>query len=262
MSKFIFFTLLFFVCPHFLVQAEQILPQVSTLVSPVELKDPIDDYTDIQFKSVGNFCLSLGSMEKTDSTKVQIIEIKNGGGNLVLPESLYYSSRTWEFSTSDGTAQDLGLYITDEPTDGVASHQQDSWMGFYPRRNLLAYRLEGNQVKVTLPNGEPVIFDATTGVILDGVLRESAPLSKGTRSLSPPQVAYTGQGVMIRADSVANSPQQNGLAIITKGSKTCRVQKSQLWPDISQSSAMHFKFLNDVDLDQFLRLNCHFGLDL
>jgi hypothetical protein len=158
--------------------------------------------------------------------------------------------RDWNFYFQDSARQDLGFSITDGMSTS-GSRAKETYMMVFPRKSLPSIKIEGNHQIVTLPNGETITYDVTTKKILGGVLDDNK--------------VYTGNGIVLRVDRTGNdarfSNSANPTAIITKQGKTCKVSKKSLWPDQSNSSALHFKYASDESFDAFLKQKCGFGLD-
>lgn len=184
----------------------------------------------------GNYdvCISDGDVTPSRFTFTNRIDGKN---------------RLWSFHFENGARQDLAFSISDSP-DGRGSTSKETYIMLFPRKYLPAIRIEGDKQIVTLPTGEVVVYDVTTKRVLSGVFSENK--------------TYSGNGVMIRADQTGNDARygrkNNSTATITKQGKTCKVAKSHLWPDQSDSSALHFKFATDEAFDAFLKQKCGFGL--
>lgn len=157
--------------------------------------------------------------------------------------------REWNFHFENKARQDLGFTILDSK-NGVVSTTKESHFMIFPRHNLPNIRIDGKNQIVTLPNGETIIYDVSSKKITGGVFSEDK--------------VYRGEGVLIRADQTGDdgrfAKKGNTMATITKKGKTCSVPKKELWPDQSQSSALHFKYANDVEFDKYLKKRCKFGL--
>lgn len=165
--------------------------------------------------------------------------------------------REWTFSREGQARQDLGLFISDSP-NGSNSQSQESFLMFFPRKTLPTSKRVGANVVMTLANGETVTFDSNNKVV-NGVLAEQGPVGRGGQSLQPAPIAYRGEGVVVRTDSVGTDSRLGSTAVIQKGSQKCVVSKKELWPDQSDSSALHFKYASDADFENFLRQRCGFG---
>ncbi|MBC7370941.1 MAG: hypothetical protein H7326_05210, partial [Bdellovibrionaceae bacterium] len=158
-------------------------------------------------------------------------------------------SREWHFNYENRARQDLGFLITDVSASGRQTNE--TYMMVFPRKFLPSIRISGNTQVVTLPTGETVTYDIATKKIISGVLNE--------------QKNYSGNGVVVRADQTGSNEArfgkgQHGSATITKSGKSCQVPKKDLWPDQTESSALHFKFATDEDFDEYLKKKCGFGV--
>lgn len=169
-------------------------------------------------------------------------------------------AREWSFNLPGAARQDLSFEIADMP-NATVSLTQESFFMVFPRKTLPNIRTEGAKQIVTLPTGETVTFNTQTKEVVGGVLSEDAPITQGVRALDPAKVSYRGTGVMIRANLRAEDPRLGvGTATITKLGKACKVPLKDLWPDQSDSSALHFRFPRDVEFDQYLKRKCGFGI--
>ena len=157
--------------------------------------------------------------------------------------------REWQFSFENKARQDLGLMITDISAGG--NQTNESYLMLFPRKFLPSIRVSGNSQVVTLPTGETVAYDLVTKKIIGGVLNE--------------QKTYSGNGVMVRADQTGSNEARfakgaNATATISKAGKSCKVPKKDLWPDQTDSSALHFKYATDQEFNDYLQKKCGFGI--
>src|SRR5215467_13006236 len=144
-----------------------------------------------------------------------------------------------------------------------------SVMHFFPRNHLPAIVNLGGRIIVTLPTGEEVEFDAKSHEVLGGVFSE-APVDlnpdKTTRKF--PAIAYTGKGILVRANSRGTDPRIGTTALITTGSPAadcekgtgcdrCEVPSKELW---DQKGAVRFKFSTDEEFARYLVTRCGFAL--
>ncbi len=200
--------------------------------------------------------------ENTSGIRSSMCGSRNGGYEVcisngeVVPTRFKFSSgniekiyRQWDFYFENKARQDLGFTITDSKNGTVSSTKESHFM-IFPRKYLPSIRIDGNNQIVTLPNGEQITYDVTTKKITGGVLNEDK--------------VYNGEGVLIRADQTGDdarfAKKANTTATITKKGQSCKVPKKHLWPDQSQSSALHFKFVTDEEFDSYLKKQCGFGL--
>lgn len=162
-------------------------------------------------------------------------------------------ARTWEFHHENRAKQDIGVTVTDGYYFGRGKASASELM-FFPRKQVQQYANKDGAMEVTLSNGEILKFNAATGAIESGVLKESKPVVRG----KAPTFTYEGTGVMIQMAGMEG----NGLsfaetatnAVITKkGHKPCIVPASELWPNRKTNKANNFKFATDESLDQWLK---------
>ena len=205
-------------------------------------------------------------------------EFSNRGGNTILPNRYNINknllfTRDFQFRFEDRARQDIYLELTDwapsRDKQFRLSELMSSVMHFFPRNNLPAIVNLGGRIVVTLPTGEEVEFDAESHEVLGGVFSE-APVDlnpdKTTRKF--PAVAYTGKGILVRANSRGTDPRISTTALITTGSPAancergagcdrCAVPSKELW---DQKGAVRFKFPTDEEFGRYLLVRCGFTL--
>jgi hypothetical protein len=120
---------------------------------------------------------------------------------------------------------------------------------------------KGEELKVTLPNGEEIVFDAKTKEILRGVFRETAPLDQNPDRFSRKfaSLEYTGTGTLIRVNRRGGDPRLGTTATLTQGKRTCKIPSSLLF-DQDPSSDVNFLFPTDDGLNTLMMKKCGFGL--
>ena len=161
--------------------------------------------------------------------------------------------RTWAFVSSDHSRRESYLWITDDAGSGRLSQLMESVLVFLPRKTLPQIEAAGEEVRVTLPTAEQVIYDKRTRLIKSGALSEGAidllP-DRHNRRFAP--VTYHGTGIMIRADKRGEDPRLiPGNATVTQGSQRCQIKASLLW-----NSDAEFRFASDDEALRVINQNC------
>jgi hypothetical protein len=114
--------------------------------------------------------------------------------------------RIFAFGSSESLAE-VALDIVERVEPSNDAHNWKSVIVMLPRRQLPTRRDVGNEVHMTLPTGEVVVFDGRTNQILRGPLR-AGPIDfnpdRHTRGV--PDVTYTGAGISIKVDHRFNDP--------------------------------------------------------
>lgn len=194
-------------------------------------------------------------------------KLMNAGINRTVPQSGNIVGREFILMFQDLARSDLGLLVWDIP-DEDTSHGHLKLMMFFPREILPAIQLDQNKqnVTVTLPNREEVIFNSETKEIIGGVLKEEPMTQDQYGNAVSPLVTYTGPGVVIEAHRLNEYPVGaiNNIAVIKKrGFPSCQVPVKELWyTDNSKRGNVYFnkKFITDKAFDEFLKSRCKFSI--
>lgn len=122
------------------------------------------------------------------------------------------------------------LYIIDF-AGGPDSHDIKSVIYLLPRTDIPAVTVLGNEVELLLPTGEKVNFDAESGAIKGGALKEGPlDLTKDYRKRRVPNVHYTGDYISIRLDHAYEEPTiGSATAHIQQKDKSCTIARSKLF---------------------------------
>ena len=205
-------------------------------------------------------------------------EFSNHGGNRILPprhdvSKNHFFTRDFQFRFDDRARQDMHLKISDwSPSSDKTfrlSELMNSVLLFFPRHYLPAIAATTDTYIVTLPTGEEAEFNAKTREVTGGVFRENpVDLNPDKTAREFPRIAYTGRGIMVRANARGADPRIGTTAVITAGSPDgecqlanscgqCTVAAKELW---TQTGAVRFKFANDQEFEGFLRTRCGFGI--
>lgn len=122
------------------------------------------------------------------------------------------------------------LYIIDF-AGGPDSHDMKSVIYLLPRTDIPTVNVIGNEVELLLPTGERANFDAETGAIKGGVLKEGPlDLTKDYRKRRAPNVHYTGDFISIRLDHAFEEPTiGSATALVQQKEKSCTIARSKLF---------------------------------
>ena len=225
-------------------------------------------------------------VSKNDNNEIVAFSFSNDSKNSVNPgiEREYYtSSRTYKFEFSSRSFRDIHLEINDVSNlTGLDSH--DNFVTsiiFLPRKNLPYYQAPDNQSincerKLYLPTGEYIILNALTNEIIEGAISEDPmDMTPSRHSRKFAGINYSGNGIMIRADRRAGTPELNykvpfninektTQAIVTHKGKECLVPKAKIWTEVSNSNASPI-FIYDTDeefLDEVANKICKWNLTM
>lgn len=176
------------------------------------------------------------------------------------------ANREYDFSAPGLARLNEGLTIveTSNPNGKDTETTMMTAIVFIPRRFVPALRVsaDGQSAEVILPTGESVLFDANTREIVDGALKETAPIDRSTdrNKRTFAHLAYTGGGIMIRSDQRGDSPKLPVVwgvkkkATITWGSRTCTYPTAAIWnPDDPKNG---FQWLTDDAFYGFVNMAC------
>ncbi len=177
--------------------------------------------------------------------------------------------REYEFMFEDLARSDLGLLLWDSP-DEYESHAHLKIMFFFPREILPAIRYQKDEIIVTLPTREEVVYDLKSYEIIRGVLKEGPIKQKASGEAQAPDVEYTGKGVVIEASALAdwpvnvlNSGAKKIITIKKNGQKNCLVPVGDLWyTDTKFGSNVFFnkKLISNDAFNGYLIKRCGFSL--
>ena len=165
------------------------------------------------------------------------------------------TTREWSFISEDNAINATYMHITDEPTPGTISHLMESAIVLIPRKEKPRAQTVGDEIHVTLPTGEMVIFDAKTKVIKQGAFKEAPIDTNPNRNLRKFMNEYTGEGISLRVDRRGNDPRIGaGNVIITQKGKSCSLPKANVWG--GSADAPRLLFSDDQKLVDFLNSKC------
>ncbi len=184
--------------------------------------------------------------------------LMNHGPNNIVPEqpnSMTMIERNFSFVSDDGSQRENYLWITDSNGSGRVSDYFETMIAFLPRIGQMHIEESGDELIVTLPTGEEVIFNKTHKAIQSGVLSEApVDLNPDRSQRQFAGIKYSGKGIMIRSDSRAADPRLGkSLQVIKAGLTPCTISKDSFW---TQDGYPQFKFLRDEDAFQVIKEKC------
>ena len=242
-----------------------VFAQNTSAVDPVSVVSPplVDgvknslDSDTFQTGGKGDF-----SLIKRDKDRLLVgFAFANHGGNNTLTQVDQANgagpNRTWEFHFDDRARQNIYLSVVDQPNEFL-SQLMNSDLLFFPRKVLPAMSYDSEKFTVTLPNEETVIFNAKTKETMGGVLRETRPVDLSTDKWNRKfaGIEYTGTGVMLRVDKRGSSTRFGTTALITQGTKKCKVPSAKLFNQ-DPAGATVFLFATDESFNEFLKKTCN-----
>jgi hypothetical protein len=236
------------------------LPPLSDRVSPIVAGDQV-----MRSSPFGDFMIT----ESESTGHILGFSLSNTGPNRIIPvpatEVGTGPDREYHFRFQGRARQDIYFSVTDTP-DQYLSNRMESYLYLFPRHNIPAIEMieggsTGEELKVTLPNGEEIVFDAKTKEILRGVFRETAPLDKNPDRFKRKFAAleYSGAGTLIRVNRRGGDPRLGTTATVTRGTKTCKMPSSLLF-DQNPNSDVNFLYPTDEEVQAVLMKKCGFGI--
>ena len=140
---------------------------------------------------------------------------QNKGSPKINPAGLKRTGarREYAFMFADRARENIHLAINDDvKISGRFSHDNMfRELHFFPRRQLPALDIDHSkgQLKVTLPTGEPVVFDQDTMEVVDGALVEAPIDFNRSRHLRRnPEVRYQGKYLAITIAQRGEAPRR------------------------------------------------------
>ncbi len=206
--------------------------------------------------------------------QMKSFKFSNVGENKIVPNSGFGVGRDFEFMFEGFARSDMGLLIWDMP-DEYESHGHLKLMMFFPRLVMPAIRYVSDankdEVIVTLPNKEEMIFNGKSKEVLRGVLSEGPIKQDSNGNALNPDFKYSGSGVMMEADRLNDYPvglsaqtsKNNKATIHKKGFKDCQIPVRELWyTDDSKGGNVFFnkKYITDKAFDTLLKQKCKFSM--
>ena len=205
-----------------------------------------------------NFFRTAFGFDHNDAPYFRGFSMLNIGPNKIVPTApigMDYANREYFLGTLDQAKRDTHLWITDYPGTGVISDYFESMLVFFPRKSQQYITETQKELIMTLTTGEDVIFLKEERVIIGGVL------SEGTMDYNPnrlqrkfAEISYSGEGLMIRANSKGSDPRLGKTAQISKkGLPVCNLPVSDFW---TQEGHPKFKFVTDEEAYAHISKKC------
>lgn len=206
--------------------------------------------------------------------------LTNEGSKRVNPKGLkrHDASRTFDFLFADRAREDIHLLVSDDVgISGRYSHDNMfRELHFFPRNQLpsIAKTDDGKRLKVMLPTGEAVFFDAWSKEIVSGALSE-APIdfARNRHERRNPGIAYRGKNLVITVAQRGEAPRR---AVVwgktkfaevhypAKYDRACRLSPSLIWSQRPKpgDSDPKLTMLHPSDSTLFDTVEKHCGWDL
>ncbi len=141
--------------------------------------------------------------------------ITNTGSKRINPKGLkrHNAKRTFDFLFADRAREDIHVMVADDVgVSGRYSHDNMfRELHFFPRNQLPSVRKvdNGKRLKVVLPTGEAVFFDAWSKEIVGGVLKERAMDTRRDRhARKNPGIKYIGDNLVITVAQRGEAPRR------------------------------------------------------
>lgn len=206
--------------------------------------------------------------------------ITNRGSEQINPVGLQKPGpfRNYTFSFADRARENIYLAVNDDVKISRRYSQDNMFreMHFFPRRVIPAIEKldDGRQLKVTLPTGEPVLFDAKSKEIKSGVLREQPiDFTKNRHERKNPELVYQGKHMMItvaqrgeaaRRAKVWGQVKYAEVHYPAKYARACRISPKYLWDQSAKAGDSEPKltmiYATDHELFDMIEDKC--GWDL
>jgi hypothetical protein len=156
------------------------------------------------------------------------------------------NERSWWFVSKDNSKRETYLWLSDENGSGKVSQTKESIVVMIPRKVLPSAKVINDEIHVTLPTSEIVVYDKKTKIIKSGVFEV------GKQGNDYASLKYNGPGISIRVNHRGGDPRRiSGKAVVTQRGVTCEVSASNLWQKDSD-----FKYNDDQQLVDFLNSKC------
>ncbi|MES2527803.1 MAG: hypothetical protein V4598_11985 [Bdellovibrionota bacterium] len=139
-------------------------------------------------------------------------------------------ARTVDMISRNHALNETYLHIIDF-AGGPDSHDKKSVIYLFPRTDIPKVTEVGNEVELLLPTGEKVFFDAGTGAINGGVMKEGAiDLHREYKRRAEPNVHYTGDYISVRLTHSFDEPAIAAeKAVIQQKDNICILMRGRLF---------------------------------
>ncbi len=145
--------------------------------------------------------------------KVVGFALVNKGSPRVNPRGLKGTGarREFLFQYPDRAREEIFLSVLDDVRISKRYSHDNMFreLHFFPRRQLPSLVREGDRLRVHLPTGESVVFDAATAEIVDGVLEEQPiDFNRNRHARHNPRIHYRGKGLVITVAQRGEAPRR------------------------------------------------------
>jgi hypothetical protein len=206
--------------------------------------------------------------------------LTNSGSNQINPIGLKKPGafRNYTFSFADRARENIYLAVNDDVKISRRYSQDNMFreMHFFPRKVIPAIEKydQGRQLKVTLPTGEPVLFDAKSKEISAGVLREMPiDFTVNRHERKNPELVYKGKNLAItvaqRGESARRAKVWGQVKFAEvhypkKYDRACRVSPKYIWDQSPKKgdSEPKLTMLHATDHELFSMIEDKCGWDL
>lgn len=214
--------------------------------------------------------------------KQQIIgfSLTNSGSKRINPKGLkqHNAKRTYDFLFADRAREDIHVMVSDDVgVSGRYSHDNMfRELHFFPRNQLPSISKvdDGKRLKVVLPTGEAVFFDAWSKEIVGGVLQELPMDTRRDRhARHNPGIDYRGRNLVITVAQRGEAPRLARVWGKTKYAevryparypRACRLSPALIWDQHPKPGDVDAKLtmLHATDDALFDTIEKHCGWDL
>lgn len=221
----------------------------------------------------------LYTYEPSGEEKLVGFALIDKGSRRINPRGLAGKSaqREFLFQFPDRAREETALLVSDDVAlSGRYSHDNMfRELYFFPRRQLPSLRRYGARFEVRLPTGEPVVFDAGTSEVVDGVLRdEPIDFSTDRHRRQNPRIAYEGRGLMITVAQRGEAPRRAEVWGAKKRAeihyparygRPCYVSPSLLWDQRPKRGdtdpRLTWRLYSDAEVYDLVESRCGWNLD-
>jgi hypothetical protein len=139
-------------------------------------------------------------------------------------------ARTIDMISRHHSLNETYLYVIDF-AGGPDSHDLKSVIYLFPRVEIPKVTTVGNEIELLLPTGEKAIFDAQTGAITGGALKEGPiDLNPNYKKRAQPNVEYTGDYISVRLNHAYEEPTIGAeKAVIQQKNNICILMRNRLF---------------------------------
>ena len=241
-----------------------------------------------EFRAINDEAMAISKLcelriVRDDDDQTVGIIFENNSANAINPwTENRHSQRIYRFNFEERSKQNINLRVTDNSglTRRMSHDLLESTFIFLPRLVLPYVEVQpgcdASIRRLHLPTDEIVEFSAITGEILNGVLSERPiDIEPNRHRREFAGIEYSGNGIVIRADRRAGTPEHNyntafninertSEAIVTHQGKVCYVPKSMIWINFDNANeGAYFKYTTDQEfLDVVANGYCEWNITM